>query len=292
MKTKVFRFFARFCWVLLFLYAVKPAVAFLTYLIPTCFINCNVCAASLYKFFGAPIVGFALIVVCALIIAAGIGVPLLAAKKRRWRALGLLLMILVLPFQFSKTSILTNLCFGVEDDVTICEGRIAGKKIQSVPNKHIVAVRQKDVGYPPYAIFNSFDIDGMSSDQVDGDYVVKAWLKNGARFRLSRILANHSSIGYLIIEGGEMHYVDSVEGGIQEDGMFFVVHCSKSEELADDAMFGSFTALIPDGCDLLGGDSVQDPDDQGDMVYRGRVLNLESFIKTKGIKNCGAMVIP
>lgn len=284
MKSSAFRYFVLFLWALLPLYAVKPSVVFLTYVISGCIINCDVSSVSLYKIFGSTAMCVVLTLICVLLIVAVLGFAILVARKRLWCAVGVFLLILLLPFQFSELHFPVNLCFGGKDMVSFCEVDIAGREILPKQNNRIVAVKQKDSGYPPYAIFNGFDIDGVSRSKVGDDYVVEGWLTKDARSRLSRILERHASVGYLIIEHGRMHYVDGVERGIQKEGMYFVLYCGKSEEAASDAMDMTDLTPMPDLNEFMCSCAVRETEGFGDVVYRGRVMDLEKYIKMVGIR--------
>ena len=294
MMAKGIRFLKWSSWALLVLYAVKPSVVILTYVTSACFVNCDVHSAWLYKVFGSPATRIVLMAICALAIAAVIGVATLVAKKRRWRAFGVLLMILLLPSQFSKVSLSANLCFGSEERVSVYKGWFWGKKIPSTPNNCIMAVRQKGIGYAPYAIFNGFDFDGTANTQIGDFYVATVGLNQAARSRLSRILEKQAAVGYLVVRDGEMHYVDGVNGVIQEDGMRFALYWSESADEADDVMYSSITSLawMPDVGALLSGAADAVPNDDGEAVYRGRILDLNLFVKRRGIKDCGTIAFP
>ena len=284
-RSNKIRFFVRiFALVLVFLYSVKPSAAFLTSVISTCFIGCDVESSSLYRFFGSAVTGFSLVIGSAFAMTGVVGCMIMARKKFLV-CLSCFLMVLLFPFQFMDVSVAGNMCFSGVDEVSVYKGWVAGKEIPSEPNNLIMAVKQKGIGYRPYAIFNGFDIDGYSMEQVGDVYVVKIWLKKDARIRLARILSKQISIGYLVIHNREMYYADDVEAGIQRSGMYFSF-CDKSEDVVDDVMFSSALAPISSVCAAKSSDKVEE------TAYRGRILDLDSFIKRREIQDRGSMTIP
>ena len=282
--------FAWLFWTLLYLCAIKPSVVFLTYAIPACFIDYNVSSVSLYRLFGSAAAGIVFPLFCAALVAFATGMALIVARFWWWKAIGILLLVLQLPFQFEGICYPPNLCFGGGNKVTMCHGEVAGMTVKPMPNNRIMAVKLEGIGYPPYAIFNGFDINGVSREQIGEDYLVEVWMTDAARFRLSRILSKYKAIGYLVINGGEMHYVNGVDGCLQRDGMYYIGYCGESVDKASDFMFMVDLAPVPDSNEVMNGwgDLIVDDDS---IFCGGRVMNLDSFIAKGRVKDCGQMIV-
>lgn len=283
--------FARLFWLLLVLYAVKPSVVFLTYVIPACFIDYNVCSVSLYRFFGSSVTSIVLTLFCASMTAFVSGMAVIVARRWWCKAVGMLLLILLLPFQFSEICFPANLCFGGCNEVTMCHAEVGGMMVQPMPNNRIMAVKLEGIGYPPYAIFNGFDIAGVSKRQIGDDYLVAVWMTDAARARLSRILAKCKAIGYLVIQGRDMHYVDIVDGFLQKDGLYYIGYCGESEDKASDFMFMVDLAPMADSQEVMDGSTVSLVGDDRRTFCGERIMSLDSFIAKEGIKDCGHMNI-
>ena len=161
--------------------------------------------------------------------------------------------------------------------------------VQSMPNNRIMAVKLEGIGYPPYAIFNGFDIAGVSKRQIGDDYLVAVWMTDAARARLSRILAKCKAIGYLVIQGRDMHYVDIIDGFLQKDGLYYIGYCGESEEKASDFMLMVDLAPMAVSHEEMNGSKTSIVGDDGSTFCGERIMNLDSFIAKGRIKDCGQM---
>lgn len=252
----------------IFPYFIKPSVIFLSSVTSACFVYCNVKSPLLYKILGSPTTSFLLVIICVSVITVVIR-RLLRSSRRVSLIAIILVIVLLLPLQFYRVSIFANLCFSGLDEVSVCRGWICGLEIPSEPNNIVFAVSLKDVGCPPFAIFNGYDIDGFSSEEDADGYTVTIWLNKDARTRLSRILSKYTVVGYSFVHEGNVCYINDVENGIQKDGMYFSWQTT-SEEAAVGVMYGTLLTPLPGSSKYFGG--------MDDFIFRGRILDFALFV--------------